>query len=185
MRILGVDPGSIVTGFGIIDEKDNKPFVIEYGIIKLAPKSPLTLRLKEIYDGIISLIDKYHPECLSIETAFYGKNIQSTLKLGQARGVVIIAALNSGLEVSEYSPREIKKSVTDSGASSKLAVMNYVKAILSMEESPRYIDSSDALAAAMCHFFNKNNFITSHTGQKNSKKSWAKFIEQNKNIILK
>ena len=185
MRILGVDPGSLITGYGIIDDSKQMPVLIAYGVVKLSSKDVLTVRLKSIYDEIYKLIKKYKPDCLSIETAFYGKNIQSTLKLGQARGVAIIAALNSGIEVIEYSPREVKKSVTGNGASSKNRVLNYVSSILSISEQPKYIDSSDALAVALCHYFSLNTLPMIKKGKRNKSKGWDEFIKHNQNKIIR
>ncbi|HPS65745.1 MAG TPA: crossover junction endodeoxyribonuclease RuvC, partial [Ignavibacteria bacterium] len=181
MRILGVDPGSLITGYGIIEDKSNHPGMIGYGVVKLSYKDPLTVRLKKIYDDLMIIIGNYKPDCLSIETAFYGKNIQSTLKLGQARGVAILAALNSGMEVTEYSPREVKKSVTGNGASSKNNVLNYVKSILVMNENPAYIDSSDALAVALCHFFSQGNSLPVNRGKRKNKNGWADYIMHHQN----
>ncbi len=185
MRILGVDPGSLITGFGIIEDKKNQPCMINYGVVKLSSKDPLIARLKKIYDELMIIIGDYEPDCLSIETAFYGKNIQSTLKLGQARGVAILAALNSGMNVTEYSPREVKKSVTGNGASCKNSVLNYVKSILAMNENPAYIDSSDALAVALCHFFSQGNNLPVNKGKKKNKNRWADYIMHHQNKIIK
>jgi crossover junction endodeoxyribonuclease RuvC len=109
MRIIGIDPGTSVTGIGIVENRNEKIYFIHYDCINLNSKDSLPDRLKKIYDECLLCIEKFNPDEFAIETAFYGKNIQSTLKLGQARGVAIIAALNSNLKISEYSPREVKK----------------------------------------------------------------------------
>lgn len=184
MRILGIDPGTSVTGIGIVEQKKEKILLIHYDVISLNSKDPLPVRLKKIYDECLFCISKYKPDEFAIETAFYGKNIQSTLKLGQARGVAIIAALNSNLEISEYSPREVKKSVTGSGASSKEQVQYMVRSILSMREKVMAVDSSDALAVALCHYYCRQNKInTGYTGL--SGNSWKNFAERNPGRILK
>jgi crossover junction endodeoxyribonuclease RuvC len=184
MRIIGIDPGTSVTGIGIVENRGGKIYFIHYDCINLNSKESLPDRLKKIYDECLLCIEKFSPDEFAIETAFYGKNIQSTLKLGQARGVAIIAALNSKLKISEYSPREVKKSVTGSGASSKEQVQYMVKSILSLKEEVMSIDSSDALAVALCHSYcSLNIYSNGHSGRKNN--SWKVFIEQNPGRIIK
>lgn len=184
MRIIGIDPGTTITGIGIIEQRDEKINLIHYEAINLNSKESLPVRLKKIYDECLVCIKKFKPDEFAIETAFYGKNIQSTLKLGQARGVAIIAALNSNLNISEYSPREVKKSVTGSGASSKEHVQYMVKSILSLSETVIEIDSSDALAVALCHFYCRQNLLYKGNSKiKNN--SWKFFIEQNPGRIKK
>ena len=170
MKILGIDPGSVITGIGIIESVGDKVKLIDFDVINMNSKIALTNRLKIIYDKCIDTINKYKPDELAIETAFFGKNIQSTLKLGQARGVAILAALNSNLVVSEYSPREVKKSVTGNGASSKEQVKYMVKSILKIKEDPQFIDSSDALAIAICHFFSLQSKIIKGSNKKTAGK---------------
>ncbi|MDQ3022673.1 MAG: crossover junction endodeoxyribonuclease RuvC [Bacteroidota bacterium] len=183
MRIIGIDPGTSVTGIGILEKRNEKIFFIHYDCINLNSKDSLPGRLKKIYDECLLCIEKFKPDEFAIETAFYGKNIQSTLKLGQARGVAIIAALNSNLKISEYSPREVKKSVTGNGASSKEQVQYMVKSILSLREKIMSVDSSDALAVALCHFFFlQNGFSKVQTMRKNN--SWKFFAEQNPGRII-
>lgn len=182
MIILGIDPGSVITGIGIIHCNGDKIKLIELDAVVMKSKDALTKRLKIIYDKCIEKIDKFKPDELAIETAFYGKNIQSTLKLGQARGVAIIAALNSNMNISEYSPREVKKSVTGTGSASKEHVKNMVKRILELKDEPAYIDSTDALAVALCHHYNLQNVIVK-TGKK--KNDWKKFLEANPDRVIK
>ncbi|MBX7043474.1 MAG: crossover junction endodeoxyribonuclease RuvC [Ignavibacteria bacterium] len=181
MRILGIDPGTAVTGIGIIDFAGSKPSLIHFESLHLRSSSLLTTRLKIIYDKCLECIEEFSPDLLAVETAFYGKNIQSTLKLGQARGVAIIAGLNSELDVFEYSPREIKKSVTGSGASSKHQVHYMVKAILGIREELTDYDCTDALAVALCHVYRFREQGANHTG---SSGDWAKFIRNNPERIL-
>lgn len=182
MIILGIDPGSVITGIGIINCNADKIKLIELDAIVLKSKDPLTKRLKIIYDVCLNKIKKYKPDELAIETIFFGKNIQSMLKLGQARGVAIIAAVNSGVNVSEYSPREVKKSITGNGAASKEMVKNMVKRILEIREDPEYIDSSDALAVAICHHYNIQNVIVKSGKKKNN---WKQFVEANPDRVIK
>ena len=185
MKILGIDPGSNVTGFGIIEIKNGKICLLNYDSLKLPGGESINLRLKKIYDRTLKVIKKYKPDEFAIETAFYGKNVQSTLKLGQARGVAILAAINSKLCISEYSPREVKKSVTGSGASTKSSVQWMVKNILLIKETPEFIDSTDALAVALCHYYSINNFKSAHKKTRSARrKSWSVFVDNNKKRIL-
>lgn len=184
MRIIGIDPGTTVSGMGIIEYCENKVYLIHYHSLNLDSKESLPERLKKIYDECLSCIEKFKPDEFAIETAFYGKNIQSTLKLGQARGVAIIAALNSNLKISEYSPREVKKSVTGNGASSKEQVQYMVKSILAAETNTMETDSSDALAVALCHYYNSQNVFTNGHSKKINK-TWKVFIEHNPERIFK
>ena len=182
MRIIGIDPGTIITGIGIIECKGNDVKPVYYGTISLKPKTPLPERLKTIYDKCSENISRYRPDQFAIETAFYSKNIQSTLKLGQARGVAIISAVNREIPVSEYSPREVKKSVTGNGASSKEQVRFMVKRILDIIEDPEQIDSTDALAVALCHYHNTLSFMNG--SGKSKKYNWKKFIEENPEKVI-
>ncbi len=186
MVVLGIDPGSIITGVGLIEFSRNEMKLIDYDAFELNSKKPVIHRLKDLYDRCIIKIRKFKPQHLSIETAFYSKNIQSTLKLGQARGVAIIAALNSGLEIFEYSPREIKRSITGNGAATKQDVKYYMKRMFPFREEPKYIDSYDALAAAVCHCNTLTGNILLHKGgmRKNSKKMWVDFVKENPKKIL-
>jgi crossover junction endodeoxyribonuclease RuvC len=182
MIILGIDPGSLITGIGIINCTADKAGLIDFDAVVLNSKDPLTKRLKVIYDVCIEKIKKFRPDELAIETAFFGKNIQSTLKLGQARGVAIIAAVNSNVNVSEYSPREVKKSITGNGAASKEQVKYMVKKILEINEEPQYIDSTDALAIALCHHYNMQSAIKNSGKKRNS---WKQFVEANPDRVIK
>ncbi|OQX53142.1 MAG: crossover junction endodeoxyribonuclease RuvC [Candidatus Omnitrophica bacterium 4484_213] len=150
MRILGIDPGTVITGFGVVEKKENKLRVIDYGIIK--PKSRLSLvqRLKYIYKEINQIIKKNNLDILVIEDIFFHKNFRSAAKIGEARSVAILAAANQNLEVIEYLPTEIKQSVIGNGRASKVQVQNMVKRILGLSEIP-FSDAADALAAAICH----------------------------------
>jgi crossover junction endodeoxyribonuclease RuvC len=186
MRIIGVDPGSVVTGIGVIEAADGKVKLLDYSVLTMNSKMPMTVRLKKVYDCVIRKLSEYKPDELAIETQFYGKNIQSTLKLGQIKGTVIIAALNSYVNVVEYSPREIKKSVTGSGASSKQQVQYMVKTILSMRSDNIPGDASDALAIALCHNYSVNGIHRSLKNKKqkgNFRGTWKEFIDNNPSKI--
>jgi crossover junction endodeoxyribonuclease RuvC len=128
-------------------------------------------------------MEEYKPDEFAIETAFYSKNIQSTLKLGQARGVAIIAAVNHNMTIAEYSPREVKKSVTGKGSATKEHVRTIIKNILQFKEDPKHIDSSDALAVAVCHYFSISSKIIK-SGKNGKKYDWKKFIEENPDKVI-
>jgi crossover junction endodeoxyribonuclease RuvC len=177
MTILGIDPGTIVTGFGIILYKNNQFAFVKSGIIKPPAVKELAPRLEAIYDGINQIIKSFSPDEFSIETAFYDKNVQSALKIGYARGVSILAATHNKLECCEYSPREVKKAVVGNGAASKEQVQYMIKKLLSLKINKMKFDESDALAVAVCHAFKKNS-IAKSSG------SWKKFIEENPERIV-
>jgi crossover junction endodeoxyribonuclease RuvC len=190
MRIIGIDPGTVITGIGVIDchQEGNNNCIkgIFYDTLHLNSKESIPHRLKKIYEESLRIIEKFKPDEFAIETAFYGKNIQSTLKLGQARGVALIAAINCNLKIFEYSPREIKKSVTGNGASSKNFVQYMVKSILNIENPKMLSDSSDALAVALCHHYHNTDYsLSQYPGNKKMSKSWSKYIEKNPDKILK
>ena len=150
--------------------------LLEMGVIKPRNTKDPYKKLQLIYTTVSGLITKYSPSVLAIEAPFFGKNVQSMLKLGRAQGVAIAAAMHHGLEVSEYSPRKVKQSVTGNGNSDKVQVMKMLQRLLLFEDDPRYMDASDALAVAVCHHFQQNRFQLSGT-----KKSagWEDFIKNN------
>lgn len=149
--ILGIDPGTLVTGYGIIAQSGSTRRHVASGTIPNKTGSPIAERLKTIYDGLVGIIATYHPSEVAIETAFYGKNARSALTLGQARGVSILAAIHHRLPLSEYAPREVKKAVVGNGNASKQQVQFMVKALLHLPDKAMAHDTSDALAVALCH----------------------------------
>ena len=151
MIILGVDPGTLITGYGIIESKNGTMRVLACDAIRNTSQTTMPLRLKHIYEKLSEAISRYHPDQLAIETAFYGKNAQSALKLGHARGVAILAAVSCEMPTSEYSPREVKKAIVGKGNASKEQVQYMVKSLLRLKAAPKYFDISDALAGAGCH----------------------------------
>ncbi|PJA99969.1 MAG: crossover junction endodeoxyribonuclease RuvC [Ignavibacteriales bacterium CG_4_9_14_3_um_filter_30_11] len=176
MIILGVDPGSNFTGYAVIKNDKNKFFRVTSGIIKLPSSKDMSQKLEIIYDKLKDVIKKHKPDEFVIETAFYGKNVQSTLKIGYVRGVCILSAAHNKIPVNEYSPREIKKAVVGNGAAAKEQVNYMVKNILSINEKMQY-DESDALAIALCHIFKMRS---------PSKKggNWKSFIEANPERVI-
>ncbi|MCD6564737.1 MAG: crossover junction endodeoxyribonuclease RuvC [Bacteroidales bacterium] len=172
--ILGIDPGTTITGYGIIVVENNKARVITMGVIKLTGLGDHYSKLKKIFERILSIIDEFHPDEIAIEAPFYGKNVQSMLKLGRAQGVAMAAALYRSLPIFEYAPRKIKMAITGNGNASKEQVANLLENILDLNEMPGGLDASDGLAAALCHSFQKQ-MSDGNTG----KKSWKNFIANN------
>lgn len=177
MRILGVDPGTIITGYSVIEYDKNEFIRIASGVIKTPTTKEQAPRLKFIYSELDKIIKQYKPDEFALETAFYGKNVQSTLKIGYARGVSMLAAVNNNLPVKEYSPREIKKSVVGSGGASKEQVQFMVKKLVAVRSVKMKFDESDAIAVSICHAFKTNTF---------SKKTrnWKEFIKENPGRVI-
>jgi len=171
MIIFGVDPGTNLTGFGIIKQTGNNFALVKNGLIKLHVKKSLSEKLVIIYDELKSLLKFYKPDEFAIETAFYGKNVQSAMKIGYARGAAILAAAHCKIPMSEYSPREIKKSIVGRGGASKEQVSFMIKTLLAAKEIKMKYDESDALAVALCHAFRMGN-------HKKRSTDWKAFVEQ-------
>lgn len=157
MIILGIDPGSINCGYGLIEVQKRRIIAAGCDVIKVDPKLPLAERIVQIYQEINKVIIEYKPDIASVESIFYGKNIQSAFTLGHARGALLLALAQAEIKIVEYSPREIKKSVVGNGSASKEQVQYMVQQIVKMKEFPKNQDASDALAAAIC-YFNKEKF---------------------------
>jgi crossover junction endodeoxyribonuclease RuvC len=170
--ILGMDPGTQVMGFGILLLKGSQPRVVEYGVIELKKYLNHELRLKRIFEKVLALIDEFKPDEVAIEAPFYGKNVQSMLKLGRAQGVAMAAVLYRGIPITEYAPRKVKQSVTGNGNASKEQVAKMLMQVLSIKKMPEPLDATDALAVALCHYFQSGN-------KKSGKMSWKKFIDEN------
>jgi crossover junction endodeoxyribonuclease RuvC len=177
MRILGVDPGSLVTGYGIVDSSGRALARVASGAIVMHASDALPVRLEKIYAGLLAVIDAHRPEAFCIETAFYGKNVQSTLKLGHVRGVAILAAMHRSLPVAEYSPREVKQTVTGTGAAAKHQVAFMVKQILGVEMEFKRSDEADGLALAICHALRGSG--RGAVKKKGASSSWSDFIANN------
>jgi len=176
--ILGVDPGTNIMGYSILQIKNAKPQVIQYGVIKLSKYSNYQLKLNAIQERISQIIESYLPDELAIEAPFYGKNAQSMLKLGRAQGVVIGCALRFGLSFTEYAPKKIKLAVTGNGNASKEQVAKMLEKILNIDHKKGIeLDATDALGVALCHFYQPS-------GDRASKKSWNAFLSENKNRII-
>lgn len=151
--ILGIDPGTNIMGYGLIRVTGNRMTLLAMGVLKLSKYDDHHVRLKLIFDRVVALVDQFHPDELAIEAPFFGKNVQSMLKLGRAQGVAIAAALSRSMAVSEYSPRRIKQSITGKGSASKEQVAAMLTRLLEITEAPDHLDATDALAVAVCHHF--------------------------------
>ena len=171
--ILGIDPGTSLMGYGLIHIKNQKMIMIQMGVINLTKLSSHELKLKKIFDRTLNLIDEYKPDELAIEAPFFGKNVQSMLKLGRAQGVAMSAGLYRNIPIFEYAPKKIKMAITGKGTSSKQQVASMLKSILNITEMPKNLDASDGLAAAVCHHFQR------HGNKSKSYSSWKSFIQKN------
>lgn len=174
--ILGIDPGTNNMGIGIIGIRKQKAEVIAMDVLDLTRLTDHHLKLKKIFETVLRNIDHFHPDELSIESAFFGKNVQSMLKLGRAQGVAIAAALYRDLPVFEYSPRKIKQSITGKGSASKEQVASMLQSILALKQLPELLDITDALAVALCHFYQK---IPAGSAGSKSYTGWKAFISDN------
>ncbi|MBO5726787.1 MAG: crossover junction endodeoxyribonuclease RuvC [Clostridia bacterium] len=151
MVILGIDPGYAIVGYGVVESDTIKFRPIEFGAVTTAAKTPFTERIEKIYENISFLIDKYHPDAMSIEKLYFNTNTTTAIDVAQARGVIILAAQKKGVPVYEYTPLQVKQSVTGYGRAEKRQVMDMVKHMLSLQKAPKLDDTADALALAICH----------------------------------
>ena len=177
MIILGVDPGTLFTGYAVIECAPAKIKMLESDVIKNPPANKMPIRLKKIYDSLVNVIERYIPDEFAIETPYYGKNVQSTLKLGHARGVSILAAVNKQIPTTEYAPREVKKSIAGTGSASKEQVRYMVCQILRIKLTKKSYDISDAIAVALCHY---NKIIN----VKHKSLSWEEYVEFNPKKVI-
>lgn len=174
--ILGIDPGTIIMGYGLIKVNGNKVSLLEMGVLQPGKVNDSYKKLQLIFNTVSGLITKYQPDCFAIEAPFFGKNVQSMLKLGRAQGVAIAAAMRHGLEVTEYSPKKVKQSITGNGNAAKEQVMKMLQQILAFTENPKHYDATDALAVAVCHYFQQKTILPGN-GQKVS--GWKDFLVKN------
>lgn len=187
--ILGIDPGSIIMGYGVIKCTGNTVTIVDMDVLKPGVQKDIYKRLHLIHNTVAGVIQKYKPTEFAIEAPFFGKNVQSMLKLGRAQGVAIAAAMQAGLDVTEYSPKKVKQSVTGNGNANKEQVWQMLKTILNLTDQPKYYDATDALGVALCHYFNlKKETITIPTNgtskvgkptPNTNKQSWATYLNQN------
>lgn len=178
--ILGIDPGTTIMGFGLIKVEKNTMSFLQLNELNLSKFEDHYLKLKRIFERTIELIDTYNPDEIAIEAPFFGKNVQSMLKLGRAQGVAMAAGLSRQIPITEYEPKKIKMAITGNGNASKEQVAKMLQQLLGLKELPKNLDSTDGLAAAVCHFFNSNRKTIGK-----SYSGWESFISQNKDRIVK
>ena len=180
--IIGIDPGTNVMGYGVLGVKGKKPSLIAMGVLKLNAMEDHYLRLRRIYERVSSLVSQYLPDEMAIEAPFFGKNVQSMLKLGRAQGVAMAAALNRDIPITEYEPRKIKMAITGNGAASKEQVSAMLQRTLNIaqQDMPKFLDATDALAAALCHFYESQKPAFAKGA-----KSWKSFIAQHPDRVKK
>ena len=180
--IIGIDPGTNVMGYGILAINGKKPQLVAMGGIKLSKVDDHYMRLRRIYERVSGLVKQYLPDEMAIEAPFFGKNVQSMLKLGRAQGVAMAAALTRDIPIVEYEPRKIKMAITGNGAASKEQVAEMLRRILSIDKDdmPDFLDATDALAAALCHFYESGKPIVAKGAR-----SWAEYIAKNPDKVKK
>jgi len=178
--ILGIDPGTAIMGFGIIKVQGNAMSFIQMNELDMRKLKDPYVKLRRIFERTIELIDTYHPDEIALEAPFFGKNVQSMLKLGRAQGVAMAAGLSRDIPVFEYAPLKIKQSITGKGSASKEQVAKMLQSLLGLKELPKNLDMTDGLAAAVCHFYNSGSIEIgkSYTG-------WEAFVKQNGERIKK
>jgi len=178
--ILGIDPGTTIMGFGIIKIVNKKMEFLVMNELILNKYDDHYLRLKKIFERTIQLIDEYKPDEIAIEAPFFGKNVQSMLKLGRAQGVAMAAGLSREVTITEYAPRKIKMAITGSGTASKEQVAKMLQSTLKLKSLPKNLDATDGLAAAVCHFYNQGRV---QVGKNYS--GWSAFVKQNEKRVKK
>ena len=179
--IIGIDPGTNVMGYGVVGVAGRAPEVVALGAVKFRAAESHYLRLRRIHESVLGLVEKYLPDEMAIEAPFFGKNVQSMLKLGRAQGVAMVAALSRDVPITGYEPSKIKMAITGNGAASKEQVQEMLRRILSIDRSqlPPELDATDALAAALCHFYE-----SSRPQRAAGPKSWKEFVRRNPDKLL-
>lgn len=187
--ILGIDPGTNVMGYSFVKKTGKKIEVLEMDVLKLGNKEEMATRMKTIFDFIIKKIDAFHPDMLALEAPFYYKNVQSMLKLGRVQGICIAAGLSRDIPFTEFPPKRVKQSITGNGNASKEQVMKMLQMMKLIDENPKYLDASDALAVAVCYCTQSNLMETGVnakiTKPKTKTLSWAAYINEHQNRVIK
>lgn len=179
--VLGLDPGTNVTGYGVILIQRGKLSLLQYGVIQLGKYGAHELKLSKIFKRVLQLVDEFHPDEVALEAPFYGKNVQSMLKLGRAQGVAMAAALYREVPITEYAPKKVKQSVTGNGNASKEQVAKMLMQVFGIKELPKLLDATDALAVALCHHYLKGKKETT----RKKAGSWAEFLRENPRVVIK
>lgn len=172
--ILGIDPGTTLMGYGIIKGVGKDPVYMDMGVVDLRKGGDHYMKLRRIYESTVGLMEKYLPDEVALEAPFFGKNVQSMLKLGRAQGVAMAAVLTRDIPVFEYAPRKIKQSITSAGDASKEQVAGMLARMFNLKEIPKNLDATDGLAVAVCHFYQNNTAL-----KKTGSDSWEAFIKKN------
>lgn len=177
--ILGIDPGTTIMGFGLIKVVDKKMEFMQLDELMLKKYTDHYVKLKLIFERTLHIVDTYHPDEIAIEAPFFGKNVQSMLKLGRAQGIAMAAGLSREIPITEYSPKKIKMAITGNGNATKEQVAKMLQSLLNLKEIPKNLDATDGLAAAVCHFYNSGT-ITAGKGYS----GWGAFVKQNEDRII-
>ena len=172
--ILGIDPGTNIMGYGLILVDGKNISLLDFGEINMSKIKDHSLKLDKVYKSVINIIEVHKPDEIAIEAPFFGKNVQSMLKLGRAQGVAMAAGISRQIPIKEYSPKKIKMAITGNGNSSKDQVAKMLQSILKFKKLPKKLDSTDGLAAAVCHFYNQNNLVIN-----DKYKGWDSFLKNN------
>jgi crossover junction endodeoxyribonuclease RuvC len=178
--ILGIDPGTNIMGYGVIHCKSNALSLVTMGVLKFSHQEDTLLRLKDIFEGVVGIIEKYNPDNVAIEAPFFGKNVQSMLKLGRAQGVAIAAAMFKNIPVFEYLPRKVKMAITGKGSASKEQVAAMLHHLIEFDYEQKYLDASDALGIAVCHHLQGKRLL----GSGKSYSGWETFLKKNADRII-
>lgn len=181
MKIIGIDPGTNILGYGIIEVESKHPHYVDMGVFDLRKIHDPFEKLANIFSGVDELLAEHQPDYLAVESPFYGKNAQVILKLGRAQGAALTAAVMRGIPVAEYAPRKAKIAICGNGAASKEQVSIMIQKTLKVELDPKYLDATDALAIALCHYYQ----LTSPLAAVSGSSSWKSFLEQNPDRIKK
>ena len=178
--IMGIDPGTRVMGYAFLEVKHKRLRVMEMGVLTFSSKQSMALRLKEIFEDVTSLVERFKPDVLAIEEPFYGKNVQSMLKLGRAQGIAMAVALHREIPVFEYTPRKVKQAVTGNGNASKEQLAAMLSHLLEFPSDGTYLDATDALGIALCHHYESSSFTSGSGGSKD----WEQFLNRNRDRIV-
>lgn len=176
--ILGIDPGTSVMGYGLLKVDGQKLHAIQYGVIHLSKYNNHALKLQKIFQRVMGIIDEYMPDEMALEAPFYGKNVQSMLKLGRAQGVAMAAALVRDIPITEYAPKRIKQAITGNGNASKEQLAHMLLRLLNLQEMPKLLDASDALGVAVCHAWQRDQ-------PKQQSTTWANFVREQPHRLKK
>lgn len=179
VRLLGIDPGTNILGFAVIELVQKKAKLLELGVVHLSQFEEHSHKLKKIYERVQQIIAVHRPEEMAIEAPFFGKNAQAMLKLGRAQGVAMAAGIAMGVEITEYAPRKIKQSVIGNGNASKEQVAALLAGQFDIDLSVQYLDATDALAVALCHFYQSNSPQSKSKAKGKSKNDWGSFVKNN------